>query len=497
MGIIIRQSFKSTVVSLTGAVLGAVSMLWISPKFLTQEQIGTITFIETLTLSLAGLGSLGVYYITDKFFPQFRTEDRTHHGYLTFLTRYITIGFLLSVLLLFIFQDNLMSFYREKKLAVDNPFLYVSFLLCFMMYLGLLDTFARAHLRIVVSAINREIVFRVMALIIILFYTFHHYSFGTMVGLRIAAYAVLVGIMFFYLKRLRIQFPRPDFSVITRSTIKAMASYGMVIMAGSLSGILILKLDSLLIPALLDMKKLGIYTIAFYIGGILEIPRKTMVQISTPIIAQAWLKNDKQMLHEIYQKSALNQLIIGSWMFLGIWMNVDFLFQLMPEGESYTTGKYVIFWIALMRLVDMATGLNNEIVLQSKYYMFNLLTAIGLGIVNVLANLWLIPKMGIIGAALAIFLSFLGYNVMRFVFIWIKLGIQPFSWANLQVCVLAGMTYLIVYFMPSMNSIWLDIAIRSICITIVFMGGVLGLRISPDINQIVQKLLHWTGIKGL
>jgi len=60
-------------------------------------------------------------------------------------------------------------------------------------------------------------------------------------------------------------------------------------------------------------------------------------------------------------------------LFLGIWCNIDSIFELIPNGEIYSPGKWVVFYIGLSKLFDMATGVNQEIVGTSKYYKIDLL----------------------------------------------------------------------------------------------------------------------------
>ena len=69
----------------------------------------------------------------------------------------------------------------------------------------------------------------------------------------------------------------------------------------------------------------------------------------------------------------MNQLLIGGFLFILIWGNVNNIFQIMPHGEIYQKGKYVIFLIGISKVFDAATGINAAILSYSKYYYYLLI----------------------------------------------------------------------------------------------------------------------------
>ena len=73
-------------------------------------------------------------------------------------------------------------------------------------------------------------------------------------------------------------------------------------------------------------------------------------------------------IETIYKKSALNLFIIGSFLLLGIWANIDSIFSLLPKSDIYAQGKWVVLLIGLGRVADMMTGLNTEILVNSKTF---------------------------------------------------------------------------------------------------------------------------------
>jgi O-antigen/teichoic acid export membrane protein len=488
MGIIIRQSLKTSFANFLGAGLGAFNILWLFPQFLTQAEIGLIALIEGLALSWMALGSLGAYNITDRFFPRFKTENRHHHGYLVFLSAYLGVGFLLSISILVGFQSFWLSFYTEKAAEIAHYFYYLMPFIFIMMYLSLWEAYARVHLRIALPNLIREVGIKLFIALSILGYAFNWLSFESLIASRIASYGMAMTLMFFYLRRLKVWHFKPEFGFIDVKLLKEILGFGLFILASVVGNLLIIRLDVLMIPAFLGKEALGIYTIAFFIGTVIEIPRRAITQISIPIISQAWADNDLPKIQVIYTQSALNQLIIGLFLFLGIWVNVDELFIFIPNGEQYLEGKYVIFFIGLTRLVDMATGVNNEILLQSNHYLFNLYTVIFLGLMSLLINWLLIPQMGITGAALATLVAFCAYNLIRFLFLWYRFNLQPFSYKNLLTVFLAVVCYFLCLMIPASPYFILNLILKSLFISLSFGGLVYYFQISPEMNEVGKNV---------
>nr|WP_255552024.1 polysaccharide biosynthesis C-terminal domain-containing protein [Roseivirga sp. E12] len=137
----------------------------------------------------------------------------------------------------------------------------------------------------------------------------------------------------------------------------------------------------------------------------------------------------------------------------------------------------------------MAFGTNGEIIVMSKYYRFNVVTVSILAMLTISFNLWLIPEYGIEGAAIASFLSMLLFNVIKYIFVFAKFGIQPFTRSSIVFVIIAAFTLLVNYFLPSISNIYLDIMVRSLAIVIVLMGLTFGLKVSSELNQLLSTTL--------
>ena len=98
----------------------------------------------------------------------------------------------------------------------------------------------------------------------------------------------------------------------------------------------------------------------------------------------------------------------------------------------------VVFIVGLIKVYDSVLGNVNSILYNSKYYKSILIMGVFLAISTILFNLWLIPKYGIDGAAIASFLAFFIYNTIKLVYVKLKFGFFPFSSETMKVLLLLG-----------------------------------------------------------
>ncbi len=139
------------------------------------------------------------------------------------------------------------------------------------------------------------------------------------------------------------------------------------ILAG-IGGNIVFSFDKIIVNQMLGLSATGVYTIAFFFGTLVVIPSRPLLKISGTLIADAWKRNDVSYITDIYKRSCINQFIIAAFLFGGIWVNIDNILIIL--GPEYASGKWVIFFIGLGYLIDMATGVNGLIIGYSKYYVW-------------------------------------------------------------------------------------------------------------------------------
>jgi len=165
----------------------------------------------------------------------------------------------------------------------------------------------------------------------------------------------------------------------------------------------------------------------------------------------------------------------------------------MPD--TYSAGKWVVLFLALARLVDLATGINGIILATSDKYRWDLLFNIVLAALTIWTNSIFIPLYGMTGAAFATMLSLVFINLLRMFFVLWAYKMQPFAWSSLGITIIALVALAASYLVPYMGNVYLDIVVRSPVIPIVYAALALGFRVYPEMNVWVRKIVKtYTGI---
>jgi O-antigen/teichoic acid export membrane protein len=467
--------------------IGAFNMIWLFPKLLAAEEIGLLRVIQDISIVFVGLTHLGTLSVTDKLFPSFNDHGQKHFGLLPLSLLIYFAFFIFYCVFLFFFKESILGFYRENSPQIAEYFSYTIPLTFFMLYQLAFDAYTRAHFRIVVSGVLREVFLRAALAVLVTIYFLEFINFSQLLSGVVGVYGLIVFALMYYIYRQKIFYMKLNFQLITRRLMKQLTYFYAYIIIVGFHRILISRIDILMIPALLSTKAVGIYSIALFIGAIIDMPCRAVNQISTPIIAQAWVNQDKEKIQEIYQKSSINQLIIGGLLFLGIWCNIESLFEIMPRGDIYESGKSVVLFIGLTRLVEMAAGVSDVIVLHSKYYAFNTVLVIILAILLFVTNLLLIPLFDITGAAIATALSILIYTIVKCSFLGFKFRLQPFTCKSVWAVTAMTMTFVVVNCVPKVHPLIFDIMLRCLLILIIFATTILWTGASEELNQFAHK----------
>ncbi len=480
MGVIQKQSISGVIWSYIGVGLGFLTTAILFTRFLSTEEIGLLRVLVSYSAVLGMLGSLGMNAVTVKMFPQFRDEKAKHQGFLGMSLIVVLAGFVLSALIYILLKNYLVENAREDS-ALFIPYFYTVIpLSLFAILFGILDSYYRMLFNAVKGIAFKEVYQRVAIILVLVMYFFSLISFTMLVWLYVLSNAIPVLLLVFTLireKKFHI-IPRFDFIDPTlRKSIISVAFFGVL---ASFSARLVQIIDIIMVNEFLGLSLTGVYTISFFFGALILIPVRTMAKIGATVISEAWKKNDLKTISDVYTKSSITLSVIGVLFFIGIWGNIDNVFQLI--GTQFSEGRYVIFFIALANLTEVFVGLSGHIIVNSKYYKWQTYLLTIFSIIIIITNIILIPIYGIMGAALASFISKFIFGVMKYLFLYKKFGLQPLVPAHLLLIVIAVAAWYLSTLVPAVPNYLLDIVLRSAVITVLFMVPVYFFRISDDLN---------------
>jgi O-antigen/teichoic acid export membrane protein len=489
MGIIVRQSAKTLIVTYAGMAFGIINTLILYPLVLSEEQIGLTRLLINVSVLFSTFAALGAVQIPNRFFPYFNDVEKKHHGFLFFLFSIGVVGYNLFLIFFFAYKDWIVRIYSDKANLFVGHLYYVLPLTAFMLFTAILESYDTIQQKPVIPSLIREFFIRFMFFAGLVLLLFKLISFSAFIILIVVCYGMSFLFLLAYTRYEKLLFLKPDFSIYKSEYFRSISVFCSFVFFATASGTIIANIDSLVLSAYAGLKSTGVYSISFFIATIIDIPRRSMSQAVIGIVSEANKNEDREKIAELYKKSSINQLIIGGLLFLLIWCNIDAVFKLMPHGAAFEMGKWVVFYIGLGKLFDMATGINAEIVGTSKYYKYDLLFYISLGIIAIITSLIFIPLYGLIGAAIASAISICLYNIMRFIFLLVVMRIQPFSFNTLKALLLFGFILALNPFVRINGHFVVSIGIKSAFITAIFVSAVFYFKLSDDILQLTKKLI--------
>ena len=488
MGIVINQSIKNSLSFYFGMFLGAISTVFVYPNVFNDQpdHWGLIQLIVAYSFIISTFSNFGVPKTFIRFFPII--ENKSKFYFFSFLL--ITIGYLLFLILALFFEDWFFKFISASPLLIDKFYLIYFMVLIISVY-ELFVSISRSNLNSTLPTFLNEAFLKSYSLIVLILHGLKILNFDQFLFFYVGGYLMKLIIIFIS------QFNTESINLIFSLRgikITELIQFGLFVIVGGASAMLVSRLDMVMIGKFMGLKHVAFYSVAFYVGNAIRVPGRAVVAISAPIVSKAWKNNDLKLIKDIYYKSSINQLLIGGIFFVCVWLSVDDIFSLLPE--KFSGGRLVVFFIGLSQLFNVAMGVNGAIILNSKYYRFDLYANLFLLAVTFLSNYLFIPDssplkelgiVGINGAAFATALSIFLFNFIKFVFIYVKVKLHPFDIKTLYSILLLLFVYYVVDSLSLDLNPYLNILLNSSISLIIFVPILLYTKLSLELLSIYNN----------
>ena len=502
MGIIIRQSIKGTIATYIGTGIGIITNFFILTHFLTSEQIGLTRVLVDAAALLMSLAQLGTSSSVMRFYPHFKNPNEKDHGFFFWTLVVPFIGMVLFSLLVILFKTPITAFFQKESPLFVEYYYYIIPLAFFILYMGVFELNANVLMRIAIPKFVREVAVRVMLLAAYLLFAFKIITLDGLVIAFSVVYALCTFINLFYLFSLKRISIKPDFAFLTRKLKREYLFYTLFLVVAAVAVNITPYLNSFFVTGKMGLEFTGIFAIAVYIVAVIEMPYRSLGAISQPTIAEAIRNGNFKEADQLSRQVSLHQFLIGGFIFVLIWINIDTLFAVMPNGETYRAGKWVVFFLGLSRWINSSLGIASSILNYSKCYYYSLCFTVLLTTSAILLNITLIPIYGMEGAAVATLASFLFYYILLYIFNYYKFKTVTISIEQLKIIlILAAILFINImctkYITPKLSIIPIkkiyiligDSLLRT-CLTVglgIFV--VYKWHISMSVNSLLRKIL--------
>ncbi len=492
MGLVQKDAFRTMIISYVGIVLGYLNKGLLFLWLFNPAQIGLINLIVTVGTLFAQLANLGSVFTVWKFFPFFKNQDKKHHGFLPFILLIVLIGVLAFTLLYVGFSEPIQERYAKKS-AMFNEYYYwiLPIGISYVIFI-VLESYLRSLYKNIISVFAYEIVLRVATTILLLLYAIGWVSFESFVIWHSLLYIIPCLILFVYLVRINEFNLRYSSIQISKRFKRIIFQFSSFYYLNSLGVVLVTSLDVMMLAEMVGLAETGIYSLVVFLSGALQVPYRSVLRVSSPLVAEYWKHRELDKMKDLYRKVSSVSLVLGLGMFLLFWLNIDFLVSFKPE---FASGKWIFLALMIGRLVDMYFGLNGAIFTTSKKYRYELIfTIILIGTVWLL-NLILIPEWGGLGAAISTSVAYILFNLGRLFFVWRIYRIHPFMRNQFIVIGLFLVTMVAGYFTEGLiNNKWIQCLFESTLVILLFAIPIYIFKLENETISYFKKALGF--VKG-
>ncbi|MEN8185629.1 MAG: polysaccharide biosynthesis C-terminal domain-containing protein [Bacteroidota bacterium] len=482
MGIVLNQTYKNTLIIFLGFAIGGINVLFLYTHFLQEDYYGLITFLLSTANILMPLLVFGMQHTVVKFFSSY--EDRIHRDNFLITTIFLPLLIIIPLALFGAFIYDKIAGILSQENEIIKKYTYLIFLIAvFMGYFEVFYAWSRVQLKSVFGNFVREVFARVSVSVLLIMVFFKWitneefiYAITIVYFLRLLI-IVLYALLLYTPKTKHYQLP---------DNIKEILSFSFYIILAGSAGTILLEIDKFMIPQLEQIAKVAYYAVGVYIASVIAIPNRAMQQIINPITAKEINNNNLPEVEKLYKQSSINLLIAGGLLFLLINLNVTELYELINKPE-YAIGIPVVMIISFSELIKLATGTNGAILTNSKYYKIFFYFSIAMALSVIVLNRYLIELMGIEGAALATLIVVFVFSLIKIAYVQKKLNMQPFSTKTLVILAIILVLFLIFFKIDFTDNSILNIIIKSVLISLIYITMILKFKISEDLNQMIKK----------
>jgi len=284
--------------------------------------------------------------------------------------------------------------------------------------------------------VYKEIVGRILRVsLFLLLYFLGTKLFGIVIATLISTAATLGG-MFISLLKIK-----PD--VLSKLKMRNLnkreiLSYSSNMVFVSFTYFLMGQVNRLILGIYLDSTSVGIYTLSDTIAMLSVFILSSFNSIFASIIADLYHNKQYETLKNMY--SNITRWIVLLTAPITLWMIIFSKEILSIFGREYAAGNLVLIFLTLGQFVNAFVGSNGLMLSMSGHQKFEMINGVVVALSNILLNIFLVPKLGIVGSAIAGSIAIAAVNIIKSVEVYFVLKMNPYNRRYLKALIASVVT---------------------------------------------------------
>ena len=421
----LRSIAKGTIFSSVGIFLALfLSFLqrWAIIRVTTPEEYGLYSLSLAVIAIFLSIGGLGLHDGIARVISLHSSvkSDVSRANVFSSLIFLSSVSGGLCLLLLILTSPYISSFFGKditwivQVISISLPFsLLLDFLISF--FRGI----EKAEVKVVFNDVLRNFIFlSILVAIFLKKMPFHSVIIGYVISFVLSAVSILF-YTFYKVGSPQVQKTIP--------IAEEMIVFSLPLLGGSLFQLITAWADTLLLGVFKSSGEIALYNAALPTSRLIQVFLGALLFIYMPVATSLFSRGLYPEMKKVYAVVSKWVLFLTIPLFLVLFFNTEILFQFL-YGYKYLPAVLPFRIIAVGYLLHTAFGPNGGALIAMGKTRIMMGATILTALTNLMANLLLIPPMGIKGAAISMLITLITASVIRGAALYVLSGIHPLEW---------------------------------------------------------------------
>jgi len=417
MSILTKNAAITVSIRVFGAILIFILQIVLA-RMLGAHEYGIYAFVISWISVIGLVCTLGFDTSLTRYIPEYIQKKQWKNlcGVINFSFRACLIfSAVITILVLFIIIIN-------NKFDSYIAFLYALPLITLITLTNIRISSLRSFKMYVAAIFPETILKPVIILVLVSLYYFLNKNISSynVIVFQLISAGITFTIGMYFFKRTIKKFPKckqPEYQ--PRHWL--ISSLPMLLITSS--AYIISQTDIIMLGILGNMEQSGIYSAVSRVSEIAIFFMAAINFVASPLISESYHNNDTEKLNAIIWKSTKISFLLAATSFVIFVMFGNNLLGIF--GGDFSVGYYALMILTVGHLANTATG-PVGVILSLTGNQFYAAKIMGISaLVNIFLNYILIPKYGLLGAALSTVTSTILWNILMLLKVKIELNINP------------------------------------------------------------------------
>lgn len=418
-----KKAARGSILIFFGSILGAAFAYFfrmVLTRKISVEEYGLFAAVFAFVMLFEILRNLGIYSALVKYVSQAFALKKEAQGKKIIAVSIISETILAGIIALILkLADSYLALHYFKQ-----PF--APFVLNWMLIYFILETISSGIQHSFLGVQKAEFLalkkplFNILSFVFVVFLPIKDARLPMMA--LVAGLGGTVAILSYFFFRTFLPFIRlrlKDFQEFLPKLLK----FGIPTMIAGMGAMAIAQFDTLMLTYLRTLKEVGIYNVvlptALLLGFIGDAVSRILFPLTSEFEAKKEFSKIKEGLFTAYRFTLVPAILVS----LPLLLFPGFLLGLF-FGSDYTLGAGALQILLIGVFFSIIGGINLSTIYGLGYPKIVAKVTLGAALLNIILNLFLIPRFGIIGAAIATFCSFLVIAFWSFWFLHRKIQLS-------------------------------------------------------------------------